>query len=122
MWNELPVVVTFESHWREARELLIAIAQEHGQVPQLESMPRANRLAQEYMLLPTSVGPKVFVSLEDIGVGLTLRYLCLPSERRSSAERIWIEVLDAFAGREDIDFAYPTVRYFDNRTEGKGVK
>lgn len=29
------------------------------------------------------------------------------------------EILDAFAARDDIDFAYPNQRFHDHRSEGK---
>jgi len=45
--------------------------------------------------------------------------VCRPRRRRATAAQIWEEVLDAFAQREDIDFAYPTTRFYDNRGEGK---
>lgn len=39
--------------------------------------------------------------------------------RRSSEQAIWEEVLDRFAACDDIDFAYPTQRFYDNVVEGK---
>ena len=63
--------------------------------------------------------PIVFTSVADIGVVLTVRYLCGVRERRESAQAIWEDVLEGFAQEDDIDFAYPTVRRFDNPIEGK---
>ncbi len=50
---------------------------------------------------------------------LTLRFLCNPRLRRGTEESIWEDILDAFAATPDIDFAYPTQRFYDNRAEGK---
>jgi hypothetical protein len=50
---------------------------------------------------------------------LTIRYLCDPRRRRSTEQSIWEDILNAFAERDDIDFAYPTQRFYDNLTEGK---
>jgi hypothetical protein len=55
----------------------------------------------------------------DIGVTLTLRFLTNPRRRRSAEQLIWEDILDAFAARDDIDFAYPTQRFYDNVVEGK---
>jgi hypothetical protein len=63
--------------------------------------------------------PIVWTSVVDSGVRLTMRYLCKPRERRSSASAIWESVLDELGKMPDVDFAYPTTRFFDNRTEGK---
>ena len=35
------------------------------------------------------------------------------------AEQIWEDILRRFKQNEDIDFAYPSIRYYNNRTEGK---
>ena len=55
----------------------------------------------------------------DVGITLTLRFLSLPQRRRSAEEKAWEAILDRFAEREDIDFAYPTTRFYDNVQEGK---
>ncbi len=57
--------------------------------------------------------------MKDSGVLLTIRYLTLPRERRMSAQRIWEAILDAFGKESGIDFAYPTVRRYENYVEGK---
>ena len=63
--------------------------------------------------------PIVWTAVADWGVTLTLRFLCEPRRRRRVTNDIWEAVLDAFAGADDIDFAYPTTRFYDNRREGK---
>ena len=42
-----------------------------------------------------------------------------PRRRRSSETAIWEEILGAFAAADDVDFAYPTQRFYDNVAEGK---
>ena len=117
IWNEVSVIVTFESHWREAKDILSEVAQRHGKAETALEQIRSSQLRQEYLVLSANLSPRVFVSIVDSGVKLTLRYVCLPHERRRSAERIWEEILDGFGAREDIDFAYPTIRYYDHASE-----
>jgi hypothetical protein len=50
---------------------------------------------------------------------LTIRYLCEPRKRRVTTQEIWEDILEEFARCDDIDFAYPTIRYYDNPVEGK---
>ncbi len=57
--------------------------------------------------------------MADIGVTLTIHFLSDPRRRRSAEVAIWEDILDAFANTEDIDFASPTQRFYDNRTGGK---
>jgi small-conductance mechanosensitive channel len=115
IWNELSVTVTFESDWRGAKQILAEIATTLGKQPEASIREHGHK----YLVLSTSLEPRVFVSILDSGVGLTLRYLCSPFERRTSAEKIWEAILVAFHERDDIDFAYPTMRYYDNVSEGK---
>jgi hypothetical protein len=61
----------------------------------------------------------VYTSVKDSGVLLTIRHLCDPRKRRTVTEAIWEEILSEFARCPDIDFAYPTRRWYDNRAEGK---
>lgn len=119
IWNELEVVVTFESDWQAAKQLLREIVVVHGEQPVAAVEQRMREHVRQYMMLEASLEPRVFVSVVDIGVAFTLRYLCSPFERRRSAEQIWEAVLLGFGERDDIDFAYPTMRYYDNFHEGK---
>ena len=48
-----------------------------------------------------------------------MRYMCNPRERRLIEEKIWEDILKKFAECDDIDFAYPTQRFYNNLTEGK---
>ncbi len=119
IWNELSVTVTFESDWRGAKRLLTDIAKTHGKGPSDKLQTSIREHGRQYLVLSTSLEPRVFVAILDSGVGLTLRYLCSPFERRAVAEKIWEDILVAFHERDDIDFAYPTTRYYDNVREGK---
>ena len=68
--------------------------------------------------LPT-FKPSVWTTATERGVLLTVRYLCKPRERRSSASSIWERALDAFAALPNVHLAYPTTRFFDHAAEGK---
>lgn len=50
---------------------------------------------------------------------LTIRYLSAPRNRRGSEQAIWEEILTRFETCPDIDFAYPTQRFYNNISEGK---
>ncbi|MDI6402462.1 hypothetical protein QLX67_10695, partial [Balneolaceae bacterium ANBcel3] len=54
----------------------------------------------------------------DFGIMLTIRYLTNPRTRRGTEQQIWEEILTEFAGQNDISFAYPTIRYYDQSREG----
>ena len=120
IWDEIPVTVTFESNWREAKKILTEIVGRAGvDVSQDQAEGELTETASHYDVQYTYLTPIVWTAVADIGVTLTMRYVCRPRRRRATAAQIWEEVLDAFGERDDIDFAYPTTRFYDNRAEGK---
>ncbi|MGW8267293.1 MAG: mechanosensitive ion channel family protein [Longimicrobiales bacterium] len=119
IWNELPILVTFESDWRKAKTILQEILEEKvgGVVAAAE---KAVKMASKKFLIHfTKLTPKVYTSVEESGVLLTLRFICDARKRRGTAEEVWECVLDAFGQEPDIDFAYPTTRMYHNLLEGK---
>jgi len=71
------------------------------------------------MIFYSALTPTVYTSVQDCGVLLTIRYLIDPRRRRTSEMAIWEDILSVFARRSDIDFAYPTQRFYNNVVEGK---
>ncbi len=120
IWDELPVLLTFESDWRKAKELLLGIVCQDAEELSESAKQRLREASERYMIFYDKLTPTVYTSVEDSGVLLTMRFLCEPRARRGTRQRIWEDVLDEFARHDDIDFAYPTQRFYDNRAEGKG--
>ena len=71
------------------------------------------------MIFYRNLTPIVYTSVKDSGVMLTMRFLCDPRQRRSYEQTIWEMVLKKFSKCDDIDFAYPTQRFYSNLSEGK---
>lgn len=118
IWHEIPIVLTFESNWRDARAILQAIVRVDAATA--ESPQGANpRTTAHYLVLDASTQPEVFMSVADSGILLTLRYVCDPRKRRTTEQGFWEAIMDAFDKRADIDFAYPTQRFYNHTTEGK---
>ena len=122
IWTELPVQVTFESDWAKARTILQEIAERRGSRTEEEAGLASTATATRYALPKGAFSPTVYVSVRDSGVMLTLRTPCAPRERRRVTDAIWQDVLRAFAECPDVDFAYPTTRFYSNDTEGKPGK
>jgi len=119
LWNELPVLVTFESDWRRAKELLESIALEEVADTVEEAEHTLRRTSQRFLIHYRKLTPAVYTEVRDSGVNLTIRYLCHPRQRRGTAQALWERILDAFHGEDAIDFAYPTQRMYVNPLEGK---
>lgn len=119
LWNEIPVLVTFESDWRKAKEILQGIATEEALEVSREAERTLKQTSKRFLIHYRKLTPVVYTSVEDSGVLLTVRYLTRPRERRGTAQLLWERILDAFAAEADVDFAYPTQRMYLNPVEGK---
>lgn len=119
IWNEVPILVTFESDWEKAKNILTDIIERHA--PDVsEDMKRvAQRVNKRFVISYGKITPIVYTEVEASGVQLTMRYLIRPRQRRSSENAIYQEVLRAFAHHWDIDFAYETTREYLHFREGK---
>lgn len=118
IWNELPVLVTFESNWEKAKTILQEIATKHAQHSSEVAQKRIQEASRRFMIFYSVLTPTVYTSVAESGVLLTIRYLCEPRTRRGTSETIWEDVLHQFATHKDINFAYPTRRFYDNQREG----
>jgi small-conductance mechanosensitive channel len=110
IWNEIPVLLTFESHWQDAKELLLAIADRHSEHLSQTAEEQVRAAGDRMMIYYETLTPRVYTAVRETGVELTVRYLCAPHSRRNTEEAIWEDVLREFHVREDIEFAYPTRR------------
>lgn len=119
IWNEIGVLITFESNWEKAKEILTEIISGRGEELSKTAEAEVRRVAGKMMIYVGTLTPIVYTNVKDNGVLLTMRYLCNPRRRRGSEQEIWEDILHRFGEREDIDFAYPTYRYFQNQFEGK---
>lgn len=119
IWDEIPVLITFESNWRKAKKILLEIGKKHGETLSKPAEERIRKAARKFMIFYTKLTPTVYTCVKDCGVMLTIRYLCDPRQRRTNQQAIWEDILDAFSNCNDIDFAYPTQRFYNNISEGK---
>lgn len=119
IWNEIPVTVTFESDWRKAKELLEGIVTGHAEHLSKRAEEKIKEASSNFMIYYSILTPTVYTKVIDIGVTLTIRFLVEPRKRRNSEQVIWEEILNVFDMYENIQFAYPTQRFY---TEGENHK
>ncbi|MGD2120167.1 MAG: mechanosensitive ion channel [Gemmatimonadota bacterium] len=119
IWNEIPVLVTFESDWRRAKEILQGILDAKAGDAVKEAEIAMRTATKKFLIHFRKLTPKVYTSVEDSGVLLTLRFICRARERRGRTEELWESILDSFGEEDTIDFAYPTTRMYHNLVEGK---
>lgn len=112
IWDELKFLVTFESNWERAREILLEIARADNESIRRQAEQEMKRLEQQFAFKYGDLEPIVYGVVEESGVELSLRYLVDTRQRRTVRDRISREILSRFAKEPPIQFAYPTMRVF----------
>ncbi len=112
LWDEIPVLVTFESDWKKAKEILTRIVNERTEILTDQAERGVLEASKKFMIFYSTLSPTVYTSVKDSGVNLTMRYLVEPRKRRARREVLWEEILSAFAAETDIELAYPTTRFY----------
>ena len=119
IWHEIPVMVTFESDWEKAKQIVTDVVNEHAEHLSDSAARRVRMAARRYYIVFSKLTPIVYTTVADSGIVLTMRFLCNPRRRRGTSQEMWEAVLREFAKHDDIDLAYPTQRMYNNRLEGK---
>jgi len=117
IWDEIKVLITFESDWKKAKEIMLNIAKKHSEHLSKSAERKVKEASKKYMIFYNNLTPTVYTSVKDSGVQLAIRYLCEPKNRRGTQQSIWEEILDSFDREKDLEFAYPTTRFFKNPVE-----
>lgn len=119
IWNEVKVLVTFESDWKKAKTILDNVVNEVSAGFIDDAKKQIASASKSYLIEFKYLTPITYTDVKDSGINLTVRYLTDPRRRRGTSQIIWERILDEYAKHDDIDFAYPTIRYYDNPKEGK---
>ena len=96
IWNEIPVLVTFESDWRKTRKILEDIAKEKIEHCSSSAEREIHRAASQYMVYFNKLTPAVYLSAKDSGVLFTIRYIVDPRQRRGTEQILWEAILEEF--------------------------
>ena len=119
IWNEIAILITFESNWTKAKSILEDISSKRAAHLSKPAEKKVIEASKKFMITDQKLEPKVFTKICDSGIEFTIRYLCTPMRRRRSEQYMWEDILTEFAKFDDIDFAYPTIRRFIATEEGK---
>lgn len=112
IWNEVAVLVTFESDWRLAKSIIRQVVEEYSAPIREKAGASMKNAAKTFLVAFNELGPVVYTSVEDSGVLLTARYLCEVRQGRASGQYVWERLLDAFAAEPSVELAYPTRRLY----------
>jgi small-conductance mechanosensitive channel len=119
IWNEIPVRLTFESNWEKAKTILLDVVTSHAEYLSKTAENDIFEASKNYMVYYKHLTPIVYTNVQEYGVRLTIRYLCNPRQRRGTESAIWEDILQRFKNHSDIQFAYPTTRFY---SQGENLK
>ena len=122
IWNEIQILVTFESNWRKTREILEKIAKEKIESSARQAEAQLRQAAEKYMIHFSKLTPAVYMSARDSGVLFSIRYMINPRQKRGSEQSLWEVILDEFEKHPDIELAYPTTRFYTYTQESSDGK
>jgi small-conductance mechanosensitive channel len=112
VWDEMDFLVTHESDWERARDLIEQIGREVTAPQQSEVDSGFRRLGDRYAFRPGITTPIVYVSVAESGIDLKLRYLTHVRQRRTTRDQISRRVLRLLRTDSAIQLAYPTTRSY----------
>ncbi|MFW5873623.1 MAG: mechanosensitive ion channel family protein [Bacillota bacterium] len=119
IWNEIRILLTFESNWKKAKKIFQEVANIRAREINREARDKIiNSAKKEYKKLT----PIVYTNVKENGIELTIRYLCEPRKRRTTNEEFWEEIIEVVEDNDDLAFAYPTYRIYNQESEMAGGK
>jgi small-conductance mechanosensitive channel len=123
IWNELPLILTVDSDWRRALTLLQTIAERHALEASAAAEEEVRAATRKFMIQYNRLTPTVYLDLDPLGVRLTVRYLCEPRQRRTSADALWRDILTTLAAEPTLHLVQGALLSgeSDGATGGDGV-
>lgn len=113
IWQEISVLITFESNWKKAKNILQGIVDETMQGFIEQAREQIKKAEKSFLIHYRYLTPIVYTEKKESGINLTIRYLSDPRKRRSTSQAIWENILEEFEKHDDIRFAYQTFRIYE---------
>jgi small-conductance mechanosensitive channel len=110
IWNELKIILTFESNWKKAKEIMLGFAEKEAEKIKEDVSAKIRKMSERYLIYYQKLTPIVYINIVNNGIELSLRYLTEAKLRRITQHQLCQNILDEFSKHDDINFAYPTYR------------
>jgi small-conductance mechanosensitive channel len=110
MWHETSMTFTYESDWRGANRSMHLMMSELLQQHHAEQRPRLEASWQVIEQNPSSPLLNEYVSAEDHGIQITLRFLCGIESAREIKHCFTTKMLHVVRVNNSLNLAYPTRR------------
>lgn len=108
IWDELHLMLTYDSNWKKAQEIAIKIAHEITTPFELSAKSELEKMGEKYLIHPSDVEEKIYTKITDNWIDLRLRYVVDPRKRRIIRNSLNEKILEAFNNEKDIKIASAT--------------
>jgi small-conductance mechanosensitive channel len=88
VWDEISIPLTYDSDWRKAREIILAIIKKETDAMTARAEIEIERIGEKYYLPKKVVEPSVYISITDNWITLDARYVTDARSRRILRSRL----------------------------------
>lgn len=117
LWDEFSILVTFESDFDVAENLLKDPVEDEIGINYRRAREDIRELGNRYAIQYENLSPRVYTSVEDSGVKLSLRYLTRSRGRREIKSRLSKKIMQLLQEHPEVELAYPTYRIYRRNEE-----
>ncbi len=107
VWDDLEVVVTYESDWKKAEKLIFEAANEIVGEEMKKLAEIWKNQPRKFAKTKIQYSPLTRISLLDSGISIKIRYLVNTLEWADTKTRIVKNILEKLEPVEDVEIAYP---------------
>ena len=110
IWKEIKVLITFDSDIEKAVEELRKIVRRNSENPTRATIESMKKTSRKFIISYASMAPNIYISGNENGTVLNVRFLCMPDKCRDIQHNIWRDLVKRFNEVEGIDFSYSVSR------------
>lgn len=108
IWDEIHIMITYDSNLKKAKEIAIGIAHEVADPFRISATNELSDLGEKYLITPGDVDEQIYIKITDNWVDMRLRYVVDPRQRRAVKHSLFEKLLETFNQESDIKIASAT--------------
>jgi len=108
IWDEITIMLTYDSNYRKAQEIIKRIAHEISSPYEEKAKTELESMGERYLIDPADVEEKIFTKITDNWIDLHLRYVVDPRKRRLVRHALNEKILEELLQEKDIKIASAT--------------
>ncbi len=108
IWDEITIMLTYESNYKKAQEIIKRIAHEVSEPYEDKAKTELVNMGEKYLIAPADVEEDIYTKITDNWIDLRLRYVVDPRKRRLVRHDLSERILEELLPEKDIKIASAT--------------